>query len=491
MNKQQTIKNHPSYYAIIPASVRYNNCLCPNAKLMYGEITALSNKHGYCYASNSYFSELYQKSEVSVSKWIQQLEEQGYIFSFIYHKKGNKCSKKRALFIIEDITNIEGLKEKFMSFSQGDKEKFKTLVEGLKEKFKCNSIINVINNKVLSLDNTSILSKDKITDSLNKESLVKKDLKKEKSINKKHLYKGKIIENALNLYKDALKTGLFKKHKIPLLNKENLRIGTYIKFQKNMQDLLSGQFLKKEFDFKTKYNFNRIKNIKTWDRLKNLLDTALDRFMIMHEENYWPTNKETLTNDLSTFFYNPYTKKSWFLRCISNAPKCLSDEAYEKVRESIKNKEALEIADELYQNTFDKLAYWKKIKEIEKWHNKNVDDLDMYHTYKYESSYGSYLGYFESVMEYYKKFFSTWDSLTVNHFGVNCKTWRRFVEYIKKELGFDLMPDKGEVEAAIKWHEENADLYEEEFDENDKNNVNVYTEFAKMFNSDDLEPLPI
>ena len=48
----------PSYYAIIPAEVRYSN-LKPNAKLLYGEITALSSKEGYCFATNNYFAKLY------------------------------------------------------------------------------------------------------------------------------------------------------------------------------------------------------------------------------------------------------------------------------------------------------------------------------------------------------------------------------------------------------------------------------------------------
>lgn len=68
-----------NYYAIIPASVRYDKRLCPNAKLLYGEITALCNEKGYCWATNGYFSGLYNVSIRSVINWINELEEAGHI----------------------------------------------------------------------------------------------------------------------------------------------------------------------------------------------------------------------------------------------------------------------------------------------------------------------------------------------------------------------------------------------------------------------------
>ena len=69
----------PNYYAIIPAEVRYNNELTANAKLLFGELTALSNKTGICWATNKYFAELYQVDKKTVSRWIQQLQDNGFV----------------------------------------------------------------------------------------------------------------------------------------------------------------------------------------------------------------------------------------------------------------------------------------------------------------------------------------------------------------------------------------------------------------------------
>lgn len=88
------------YYAIIPASVRYDKDLSPNAKLLYGEITALCNETGYCWASNSYFAELYKVSKKSVSTWVNQLVEKGYISTEIIYKEGSKEILHRYLRIL-------------------------------------------------------------------------------------------------------------------------------------------------------------------------------------------------------------------------------------------------------------------------------------------------------------------------------------------------------------------------------------------------------
>lgn len=80
----------PSFYAIIPATVRYDNRLRPNAKLLYGEITALAQKEGFCWAGNDYFSELYGVDAKTISRWVSQLEKFGYISVELLKSQGNK-----------------------------------------------------------------------------------------------------------------------------------------------------------------------------------------------------------------------------------------------------------------------------------------------------------------------------------------------------------------------------------------------------------------
>lgn len=117
-----------SYYAVIPANVRYDADLTANAKLLYGEITALCNEKGYCWASNNYFSKLYNVSKTSISKWINSLVEKGYIKRNIIFSNESKQILNRYLTIV-----IDPIKEK--------------LNRGIEQKFKDNNTINnTINN---------------------------------------------------------------------------------------------------------------------------------------------------------------------------------------------------------------------------------------------------------------------------------------------------------------------------------------------------------
>jgi hypothetical protein len=79
-----------SYYAVIPANVRYSKDVPDGAKLLYGEITALANETGYCWASNSYFAGLYGKSPDTISRWVSQLAAAGFIQAIVDKGKANE-----------------------------------------------------------------------------------------------------------------------------------------------------------------------------------------------------------------------------------------------------------------------------------------------------------------------------------------------------------------------------------------------------------------
>ena len=91
-----------AYYAVIPANVRYDKTLTPNAKLLYGEITALCNEKGFCWVNNEYFAELYGVSKTSISKWIGLLIDKGYLQSELIYKEGSKGILNRYLRIVKD-----------------------------------------------------------------------------------------------------------------------------------------------------------------------------------------------------------------------------------------------------------------------------------------------------------------------------------------------------------------------------------------------------
>lgn len=95
------MNNNPTYYAVLPADVRYDTQLSPQEKILYAEITALSNKEGVCFAGNKYFADLYSLTNVTISRQLSHLEEQGYI-KIAYDKEGAKV-KKRYITINKNV----------------------------------------------------------------------------------------------------------------------------------------------------------------------------------------------------------------------------------------------------------------------------------------------------------------------------------------------------------------------------------------------------
>lgn len=162
------MERYQNYYAVIPANVRYDKSLPPNAKLLYGEITALCNKGGHCWASNAYFANLYGVSKKSISTWISALVKGGYISAEIVHKGAAVENSERHIRICvdgmeENVTHgikSEGGMEEIM---EGYTRKCKG---GIEEKVTHNNTLNNTHNN--TLNNKKEIYKEKATDKIPK-----------------------------------------------------------------------------------------------------------------------------------------------------------------------------------------------------------------------------------------------------------------------------------------------------------------------------------
>lgn len=67
------------YPILIPAVILNDNRLSPFDKIMFGEINVLSNRHGFCFAQNSYFAKKYNTSIRTIQRSLNALSDLMYI----------------------------------------------------------------------------------------------------------------------------------------------------------------------------------------------------------------------------------------------------------------------------------------------------------------------------------------------------------------------------------------------------------------------------
>lgn len=218
----------PSYYAIIPADVRYDRNLKANEKLLYGEITCLSQKEGYCFASNNYFAELYEVTPQAISGWVKNLERCGYITCEYLHN-GTEIKERRIR--IANSTNLE--KGNSTNLEKGINKSLK----GYKEKFKDNTTRDIN----INYNNTSELCVP---------SYVQQPIKADKETFQSFL------NECFNLISEHNKSA---KHKIPI--SKNIMYFS----QKEGRDLLELSRQYEIEEIKTAIlNYLKVANSETW-----------------------------------------------------------------------------------------------------------------------------------------------------------------------------------------------------------------------------------
>ncbi len=88
-----------SLYSVIPARVRDDHALRPNAKLLYGELSALALAEGYCWASNAYLAEQLGVAIKTVEGLLKQLKDRAHISLEVERDKETNEVLRRKIWI--------------------------------------------------------------------------------------------------------------------------------------------------------------------------------------------------------------------------------------------------------------------------------------------------------------------------------------------------------------------------------------------------------
>lgn len=91
---------YPGYTAILPPRVRYDQQLPGTAKLLYAEVTAMTDVVGYCWATNGYLGRLIGVSKDRAAKLLGMLEERGYVQVEVIRNDANAVIERR-IFITD------------------------------------------------------------------------------------------------------------------------------------------------------------------------------------------------------------------------------------------------------------------------------------------------------------------------------------------------------------------------------------------------------
>ena len=208
----------PNFYGIMPADVRYDKNLKPMEKILYTEITALTNSKGYCFATNSYFAELYEVHKNTVGTWISNLEKQGYIKTVLIYKKGTKEIMERRIYINQkNVIPINEkidtpINEKVDTYQRKDcdpiNEKVDTYqrkdCDPINEKVEDNNTRLILNNNIIYLFKSSEF-KEKFDYFVHQRKLERKKEGKDLGILEIDLYQKRLYELSKGNEKEALK----------------------------------------------------------------------------------------------------------------------------------------------------------------------------------------------------------------------------------------------------------------------------------------------
>lgn len=88
----------PAYFAVITGPVLDDRALSDSAKLLYGRITSLADREGYCWATNEYLSQITGYGVRTITRLVAQLEQRGHVETVVV-PASKKGGRERRIYI--------------------------------------------------------------------------------------------------------------------------------------------------------------------------------------------------------------------------------------------------------------------------------------------------------------------------------------------------------------------------------------------------------
>lgn len=114
-------------YGQLPTVVSHDNRVSDFQCRLYTEISSLSNKYGYCFASNDYLGKTFSKSPETISRAISGLQKLGYLTVVI------EDGYKRKMKVKMDFSDMEPIDENVKGGSQKEQGGLTKMSRGVDE----------------------------------------------------------------------------------------------------------------------------------------------------------------------------------------------------------------------------------------------------------------------------------------------------------------------------------------------------------------------
>ena len=99
-------------FGVIPNAILYDKRLKNGEKILYTFISSLSNKSGYCFASNAYLSEVVGVTKNTIKIYLKKLEDLNYINRSFKNGEDNDEVERKIYLVYDELFNADEVARK-------------------------------------------------------------------------------------------------------------------------------------------------------------------------------------------------------------------------------------------------------------------------------------------------------------------------------------------------------------------------------------------